>query len=206
MSHAQRRPVALDKAYRLINHGPTVLVSAAFGGQRNIMAAAWAMALDFQPSKVAVVLDKSTYTRTLLEASGTFALQVPTVAQASLVEAVGSSSGRALAEGESTDKFRAYGLDVFAGEATEAPLIDGCVAWLECRLLREPHIQQTYDLFLGEVVAAQADARVFSNGRWHFEGHDDLRTIHHVAGGHFIAAGRAFDAPTAPRVDGEAGG
>lgn len=34
-----RRPVPLDKAYRLLNHGPTVLVSAAHGGQRNIMAA-----------------------------------------------------------------------------------------------------------------------------------------------------------------------
>ena len=31
-----------------------------------------------------------------------------------------------------------------------------CVAWLECRLLPEPHNQQTYDLFLAEVVAAEA--------------------------------------------------
>src|SRR5690606_10321340 len=61
-----RQPVDPDKAYRLLNHGPTVLVSAAHGGRRNIMAAAWAMPLDFKPGKVAVVIDKSTYTRTLL--------------------------------------------------------------------------------------------------------------------------------------------
>lgn len=49
------------------------------------------------------------------------------------------------------------------------------------------------------MIAAQADARVFSNGRWHFEGHDDLRTLHHVAGGHFIVDGEAVDAkPLAP--------
>lgn len=196
-----RCPVPLDKAYRLLNHGPTVLVSAAHGGRRNIMAAAWAMPLDFEPGKVAVVIDKSTYTRVLLEASGLFALQVPTVAQATMVEAVGSSSGKALIDGEGIDKFAAYGLRVFEGEATEAPLVEGCAAWLECRLLPEPHIQQAYDLFLGEIVAAQADERVFSSGRWHFEGHDDLRTIHHVAGGHFIAAGRAFDAPAMARVE-----
>lgn len=42
MSAEFRRPVPLAKAYRLLNHGPTVLVSAAHGGKRNVMAAAWA--------------------------------------------------------------------------------------------------------------------------------------------------------------------
>ncbi|MGY4493661.1 flavin reductase family protein [Pseudomonas sp. TE3610] len=178
-----RLPVPLDKAYRLLNHGPTVLVSAAHDGQRNIMAAAWAMPLDFEPPKVAVVLDKSTWTRQLLEASGTFVLQVPCVAQADIVQTVGNTAGKTF------DKFAAYGLQTFSGEQLEAPLLEGCVAWLECRLLPEPHNEGTYDLFLGEVISAQADARVFSEGHWHFEGHDQLRTLHHVAGGHFMAIG-----------------
>jgi flavin reductase (DIM6/NTAB) family NADH-FMN oxidoreductase RutF len=178
-----RRAVPLDKAYRLLNHGPTVLVSAAHDGQRNIMAAAWAMPLDFEPPKVAVVLDKSTWTRQLLEASGTFVLQVPCVAQADIVQTVGNTAGKAL------DKFAAYGLQTFAGEQLEAPMLEGCVAWLECRLLPEPHNEGTYDLFLGEVISAQADSRVFSEGHWHFEGYDELRTLHHVAGGHFMAIG-----------------
>ena len=68
--------------------------------------------------------------------------------------------------------------------------MDGCIAWLECRRLPEPHIEQAYDLFLGEVVAAWADDRVFRDGRWHFDGVDDsLRSLHHIAGGHFYAIG-----------------
>ncbi|AVQ81785.1 MULTISPECIES: flavin reductase family protein [unclassified Variovorax] len=193
-----RLPVPLDKAYRLLNHGPTVLVSAAHGGQRNIMAAAWAMPLDFAPPKVAVVLDKSTWTRVLLEGAGSFALQVPTRAQLDLTEALGNSSGREIVEQSGHDKFAAYGLQTFAGTATDAPLLEGCAAWLECRLLPEPHIQQSYDLFLGEVIAAQADSRVFANGRWNFDGHDELRTLHHVAGGHFIVDGEAVDARPLP--------
>ncbi len=197
---SQIHPVELAKAYRLLNHGPTVLVSAAANGRRNIMAAAWAMPLDFAPPKVAVVLDKSTWTRLLLEQSGEFVLQVPTVSQVDLTEALGSSSGQAMAEQQGTDKFEAFGLETFAGTAVGAPLLAGCAAWLECRLLPEPPIQQTYDLFLGEVVAAHADARVFSNGRWHFDGQDALRTIHHVAGGHFLVDGAAVDArPLAAR-------
>ncbi|MBN8754500.1 MULTISPECIES: flavin reductase family protein [Variovorax] len=200
MNASHRLSVPLDKAYRLLNHGPTVLVSAAHGGQRNIMAAAWAMPLDFAPPKVAVVLDKSTWTRVLLEGAGSFALQVPTRAQLDLTEALGNSSGREIVEQSGHDKFAAYGLQTFAGTATDAPLLEGCAAWLECRLLPEPHIQQSYDLFLGEVIAAQADSRVFANGRWNFDGHDELRTLHHVAGGHFIVDGEAVDARPLPPV------
>jgi flavin reductase (DIM6/NTAB) family NADH-FMN oxidoreductase RutF len=195
-----REPVELAKAYRLLNHGPTVLVSAFANGRRNLMAAAWAMPLDFAPPKVAVVLDKATYTRRLIEASGEFVLQVPVRAQIDLVDALGNVSGTDEDALGGRDKFDAFGLSTFAGSATGAPLLEGCVAWLECRLLPEPPIQQRYDLFLGEVIAAQADPRVFSAGRWHFDGHDELRTLHHVAGGHFIVDGEAVDArPLAPR-------
>jgi hypothetical protein len=33
---------------------------------------------------------------------------------------------------------------------------------------------------------------VFTDGHWHFEGHDDLRTIHHIAGGAFFATGASL--------------
>ncbi len=87
-------PVELAKAYRLVNHGPTVLVSACHDGVEDVMAAAWCCALDFAPPKLTVVLDKATKTRELLENSGYFAIQVPTVAQLELTNQVGSISLR----------------------------------------------------------------------------------------------------------------
>ena len=187
MTHApQLDPVDLAKAYRLLNHGPTVLVSSAHGGRRNVMAAAWCMPLDFDPPKLLVVIDKSTFTRELIEASGEFAINVPTRAQLDLTVAVGSDSGR------DRDKFAALSIPVLAAERIAAPLIGGCVAWLECRVLPEAHNQNRYDLFIGEVVAARADRRVFSDGHWHFGPADDaLRTLHHVAGGNFFVTGEA---------------
>ena len=89
-----RAAIPLRHAYRLLNHGPTVLVSSAHAGRRNVMAAAWNMPLDFDPPKVAVVIDKSTFTRELIEASGEFVLAVPGRAVAAQVLAVGSRSGR----------------------------------------------------------------------------------------------------------------
>ncbi len=185
----QLQQINLSNATRIVNHGPTTLITSIHGAQRNIMAAAWVCALDFNPPKVTVVIDSKTYTRELMEAEGTFAINLPCVKQIEMVKQVGSISGRDL---PGTDKFAEYGIETFAAQEISAPLVKDCVAWLECKIIPEPHNQNTYDLFIAEVVAAHADARVFSDGRWHFEGNDALRTVHHVAGGVFYATGQQY--------------
>lgn len=187
---SMRLPVELPKAYRLLNHGPTLLVTSAYAGRRNIMAAAWNSGLDFTPAKAMVVIDKSTFTRGLIEGSGEFALNIPCRAQAQAVLDAGSVSGRDMV---AEDKFARLGLATFPAEKIAAPLLDGCVAWLECKAIREPHIEQAHDIFLGEVVAAWADSRVFYDGHWHFGEDKSLRTIHYIAGGTFLAIGEAFE-------------
>jgi len=182
----QRVPVPLAKCYRLLNHGPTVMVSSAHGGKANVMSAAWSMPLDFDPPKVAVVIDKSTLTRALVEASGEFVLNVPSTTMAALTVAVGSASGR------DVDKFAVHDIATLAPQQVGAPLVDGCLAWLECRLIPEPHLQQTYDLFLAEVVAAWADPAVFDGAHWCME-EGGKRSIHYVAGGHFFETGKAIE-------------
>ena len=70
------------------------------------------------------------------------------------------------------------------------PLLEaGCAAWLECRLIREPHVEEAYDTCFGEVVAAAADSRIFTGGRWAFDADNaDLQTIHHLGAGNFVRA------------------
>jgi flavin reductase (DIM6/NTAB) family NADH-FMN oxidoreductase RutF len=178
-------PVDLQKAYRLVNHGPTVLVSARHEGVDNVMAAAWACALDFAPPKLTVVLDKTSKTRELIERSGAFVIQVPTAAQLQLTNTVGTLSLSA-----EPDKLKRSGVELFGIEGHDLPFVAGCSAWLACTLIPEPHNQQSYDLFIGEVVGAWADTRVFRDGRWHFEdAAPSWRSLHHVAGGNFYAIG-----------------
>ncbi|PUX19530.1 flavin reductase family protein [Cronobacter malonaticus] len=190
-SHSFMAPVPLEKAYRLINHGPTVLVSARHDGVENVMAAAWACGLDFLPPKVTVVIDKIARTRELLERSGSFVLQVPTVAQREITYQAGTLSLH-----NEPEKLKLAGVELFHMDGVDAPLVTGCSAWLACELIPEPHNQQQYDLFIGQVTAAWADTRVFHDGRWHFEdAPPELRSLHHVAGGHFYAIGEAFPRP-----------
>lgn len=180
-------PVPLDKSYRLLNHGPTVIVSAQHAGERNAMSAAWACALDFAPPKISVVLDKATRTRALVEGSGLFALQLPTVPQAALTVGIGTDS--AVTEPRKLVK---HGVQLFDAPGLAVPLVAGCAAWLVCKLIPDPHNQQSYDLFIAEVVAAWADERVFRNGHWEFDSAPaELRTLHYVAGGQFFAIGES---------------
>ncbi|EJM96293.1 flavin reductase family protein [Herbaspirillum sp. YR522] len=182
MSHFA--PVALNHASRLVNHGPTVLVSAAHDGRRNIMAAAWSMPVEFGPPRIAVVIDKSTYTRELITASGAFAICVPGAELIDLTYTVGSCSGR------DGDKFARYGIEAGIGPELGMPVLErGCSAWLECRWIPEPHSEDAYDTFFGEVVAAAADTRIFSDGHWNFTpGNRALHTLHHLGAGKFVIA------------------
>jgi flavin reductase (DIM6/NTAB) family NADH-FMN oxidoreductase RutF len=186
-----RVPVASRDVYRLLNHGPTTLVTTSRknGSGPNVMAAAWAMPIDFEPPKVAVVIAQDTFTRERFVESGEFVLSVPTVAIADQVYAAGSVSGR------DVDKLAQLGLHLSAASKVKPPLVDtGCVAWLECTALDEPQVLDRYDLVIALVVAAWADDAVFRDREWRFEKDDPRRTIHHLARGTFFATGDRIEA------------
>lgn len=188
MSHFA--PVALHHASRLINHGPTVLVTSAHAGRANVMAAAWSMPVEFTPPRIAIVIDKKTFTRELVAASGTFGVCLPGVELAGLTYAVGTTSGR------DEDKLARHGLRTRSGPVLGVPLIEeGCAAWLECRLIPERHTEDAYDTCFAEVVAAAADTRIFASGRWDFrEDNAALQTIHHLGAGNFVRPGAVLRA------------
>ena len=182
-----RIPVTPAHAYRLLNHGPTTLVSTAHAGHRNVMAAAWVMPIDFEPSKLVAVIAADTFTRELLVASGECVVQAPTTLQIELTYAVGSRSGR------DGDKFASLGIATEPASQVGAPLVAGCAAWLECRVVAEPAVQERHDLFVLECVAAWADDVLFQQGEWRFAS-DGPRTIHHCKGGVFFATGERIAA------------
>jgi flavin reductase (DIM6/NTAB) family NADH-FMN oxidoreductase RutF len=182
-----RVAVPLRHSYRLLNHGPTTLITSAAGGQRNVMAAAWVMPIDFEPPKLAAVIAADTFTRELVAASGELCVCVPTLPQIQLAYAAGSESGRG------GDKFARLGIPTEPASRVAAPLVGGCSAWLECRVLDEPGVAERHDLVLAEVVAAWADDRWYRDGTWDFADPAG-RSIHHLTRGTFFAIGERHTA------------
>lgn len=178
-----RAPVELHRSYRLLNHGPVVLVTAVAGGKAGIMPAAWVMPVDLAPPLVAIVLSEESHTRELIDASGELALSIPPASMIDSVHGAGQVSGREV------DKWTRFGFRPLKASRVSAPLVDGCLGWLECRVV-DRSLAKQMDLLVCEAVAAWAEDDVFRNGEWSFTD-PDRRTIHHLSGGRFFVTGEA---------------
>ncbi len=183
-----RISVPPSKATPLLNHGPTVLVTATHAGRSNLMTASWVMNVDYNPPKVAAVLSSASFTRSLIEKSGEFGLSLPSTDQVDLAYGAGNCSG------SKTDKFEKFGIRTFPGKKTGTVLIEGCLAWLECKLIPEPRMLKEYDLLFAEVVAAYAEDSVFDPKKgWTFK-ENGPGTLHYITGTTFTAPGRMIEA------------
>lgn len=175
--------------YKLLNIGATTLVSAQYEGVADVMAAAWACALNIEPCKATVVIDKSHFTRPLVEKSCYFALMLPTQSIARETLFLGSIS-----KNDEALKLEKSGARFFYVDGYEMPLVEGCAAWMVFKVLPELHNEKTYDLFIGECVAAWVDDRVFKDGHWLFEqASPEMSTLHYAAGGHFYTIGKPLN-------------
>jgi len=183
-----RTNIPLDKCWKLLNHGPVTIITSAHGGKTNVMAASWAMPLDYDPPKLLLVLDANAYSRELVDASGEFGVQVPKRRIAEQTVAVGQASGR------DGDKFARFDLKTFPAQIIAAPMLEECAAWLECRVI--PDATQRYDLFIAEVVAAYVDDELFHDNHWDFGSDPMNRTMHYTSNGEFFLTGEKFRVPT----------
>ena len=168
-----KREIPLDLAYRLINHGPVVLVSTFYRGRPNVCTAAWVTPVD--SAVLAVVISNENYSFRCIKRTCEFVINIPNRALVKQVIACGSESG------EHCDKFAKFGLTPLPARKVSAPLIGECIGHLECRVIPgEERLARKYDLFLAKVVAAAAERGLFRR-TWNVS---DTRahTLHHLGG------------------------
>lgn len=177
------------KSYRILGLGATTLVGAALDGDVNYMAAAWAGVSDFD--KGYVVVAKDHYTRKLIEKSGRFILCYPGAGIVETVMKLGTVS-----KNDESKKLELSGAQFIEQEGFSLPLIKGCSAYLEYEVIKEPHMEDEYDMFFGKCLRVVTDSRVYRDNHWHFDSApDELRTLHYVAGGHFYTIGKELVLP-----------
>jgi flavin reductase (DIM6/NTAB) family NADH-FMN oxidoreductase RutF len=173
--------IPLNKANRLINHGPLILISSFYKGRPNVCTVAWNMPVDFDPPKVACVIGEDNYTFTCIKHTKEFVINIPPKALLRKVIQCGSVSG------EDVDKFKEFNLTPAPAARVKAPLVKECVAHLECKLLRHD-LMREYNLLLASVVCAWVDKKLFKNKRLLVE-RAGAKTIHHLGGRWFAFPG-----------------
>lgn len=152
-----KRAVKLDQP---IYPAPAVLVtSSGPDGKPNVMTAAWTGVLCSSPPYVYVSIRKSRYSYSLVRDSGEFVINMTDDDLVEELDYCGIVSGR------EEDKFAKAGLTTVPASIVKAPLIAEAKVHLECKV-RQVIELGTHDVFVSEVVAAQADESVLdSRGR-----------------------------------------
>jgi flavin reductase (DIM6/NTAB) family NADH-FMN oxidoreductase RutF len=141
----------VEKVRRFLEPGPVVLLSAANGGERDVMTMGWHMVMNDEPSLVGCFLWDKNYTRGLVEKSGECVINVPTTDLVKAVIGIGNSHG------PDPDKFGEFGLTAAPAARVGAPLVAECYANFECRLA-DASLVERYSLFVFEVVKAHVAA------------------------------------------------
>jgi flavin reductase (DIM6/NTAB) family NADH-FMN oxidoreductase RutF len=165
----------LSRVYRLIEPGPTVLLTTASMERPNIMTMSFHMMIQFEPPVIGCVIGPWDHSFTALQETRECVIAIPTVDLASKVVEIGNCSGRRV------DKFNAFGLTPIPADEVKAPLIAECLANLECRVVDTSLVNQ-YNLFIMQVVKAWSDPN-----------HKEHRTIHHNGDGTFVVDGTTIN-------------
>ena len=134
---------------RALNIMPTALslIGSSWQGTDNVMTAGWAVCCSVDPPLVSVYIYHKWLTRKLISESGEFVVNVLASDQVEVSEICGAVSGR------KADKYAKAELKTRRGEKVNVPLIEGCVANLECKVVAEYEVGD-HTLFVGEIVAA----------------------------------------------------
>lgn len=119
----------------------------------NIIAVSFCMPVSKEPPLIACAIGKGAYSCRLIEDSKEFVVNVPPEELKAQIYYCGSHSGRQV------DKFKERGLTPQAARKVGVPIIDECVAHMEC-ILRQQMETGDKKLFVGEVVEAYGEEAI----------------------------------------------
>lgn len=142
-------PVDLEKALDYLPT-PITLVSVTANGRQNVMTAARFVGISSNPVLVGVSIASSRFTYDGIKTSGEFVVNLVASDQADLAMKVGKISGR------DVDKFSEFVIATRPATKVESPLIEGCAAHMECKLVNAIELGDRM-LMVGEVVAMHVD-------------------------------------------------
>ncbi|HEU4760081.1 MAG TPA: flavin reductase family protein [Dehalococcoidia bacterium] len=180
-----RRSLEHQDALRLLVGGPVVLVTTRWRDQTDVMPAIWTTPLSRTPPLLGVAVQPSRHTHEMVRFSEEFALNFPARDLMNHTHYFGVVSGR------DVQKLDLAKLPTFKASKVSAPLIEGCLAWVECGLEDALRIGD-HTLFVGRVLAVQAEPQAFDE-TW-LVGEPDYRPLHYLGIDRYAVLGERFQA------------
>jgi flavin reductase (DIM6/NTAB) family NADH-FMN oxidoreductase RutF len=164
-------------SYRILSNGPLLLLvtmgQGSAGARPEVSTIAWSTPIDFDPPRLAVIIDSTHRTWHNAKETGECTLNV--VSRSLLPQAVyaGTVSSR------EHDKIVETGLVTIAGSLIRTPILPQCLANIECRVLA---MTEETGFVLLEPLAALADEAAYFSG-WKMEA--GIYPVQHLGGERF---------------------
>ena len=152
------KELALANAYRVTPTG-LYLISTAHQGKRNVQFAFRALGISDDPPLLVIGIQADNFSRGMIQKSGEFVVNVCAQNQLHAVDKSRTLSGRDIG-----DKFIALGLETLPAKHVQVPLVAGCHANVECKLVNSMELEGLY-LFVGQALASYIDDQVQPVGR-----------------------------------------
>lgn len=147
--------VRLNEFSRLLYpFNATLVTSKGKDGKHNALAIAWIMPVSTNPPMLVFAIKKDRHSYKLLEQGREFVVNIARFDMARQVLYCGRKSG------ENVDKFKEAGLTAGKARKVSVPIINECVAHVECRAT-EMITKGDHVLIIGEVLAAYAEKEAF---------------------------------------------
>jgi len=148
------RTLEPQDALRLLNGGPVALVTTRWRDQTDVMPAVWLTQLSRSPPLIGLAVNPSRHTHDMIRFSEQFALNFPARDMVNHTHYFGVVSGK------DVNKLELANLATFRAGKVDAPLIQGCVAWVECGV-EDSYRLGDHTLFIGRVLLVQAEPEAF---------------------------------------------
>lgn len=174
--------IALNEAYKLLNTGAVIIVSTSDMEENlNLATIAWHTPVDYEPvTKLMFVTDIKNKTYANIKETGKFVICIPHVSQVKLVRDLGSYSGFKV------NKIRMLEINHSLSEKCQFAVPDGCIAYIECKLLRDIE-EDGVAMILGEVINAKAIKGSYRDRL--ISEKDPGKTLHHLGNDKFVQPG-----------------
>lgn len=172
MNQARKADFPVHNVRHFLEPGPVVLVSSAYGAEKDVMTLGWHTVLEFSPSLIGCMISAGNHSHALIKKSRECVINLPTSDLLDKVVAIGNCSG------EETDKFEQFSLATEPAIKVAAPLLTACHACFECRIYDDSLVNKL-NFFVFEVVKAH----VAPSPR-----HPE--TVHYCGDGEFMLSGK----------------
>jgi flavin reductase (DIM6/NTAB) family NADH-FMN oxidoreductase RutF len=180
-----RKELPDSEARRLLNPGPVTIITTRWNVMTNAMAAVWTVPLSTEPPLVGVCVHPSRHTFDMLRYSEEFAINIPSRQLLNHTQYTGQTTGRDI------NKIEATGLPAFPGSRVGAPLLEGCLGWIECGL-EDVLTVGDHSLFVGRVLKVWVEEDAFDEV-WLLDD-DDVRPLHYLGATSYALLGERLEA------------